>query len=91
MGVVPVRPQARERVARAIFADDHPLPDDHRWEDLEDNCNKLEIYRRNADAAIEAFLAAEEIWVEYDLRQTVDAPEPERYQRLCGPWRRDDG
>lgn len=77
MGVVPVRPQAREAVADALKKKVH-------WA-------YVEIVSELADDAIQAFLAAELIDDEYDLRQEIDDPEPARYVRLCGPWRRVDG
>lgn len=75
MSNVPTRPQARVAVADAIVL---LISDEASVE-------------RIADAAIQALLAAEETQPEYDLRQTVKDPEPARYVRLCGPWRRDDG
>jgi len=75
MGVVPVRPQALGAVRGEL----------HAW------CcfgGDLDVGARRI---IQAFLAAEEIEPEYDLRPDEDGVEPARHVRLCGPWRRDDG
>jgi hypothetical protein len=76
MGVVPVRPQAREAVADALKKKVH-------WA-------YVEIVSELADDAIQAFLAAEETKVERQAAyKGIDNDYPELI-RLCGPWRRVD-
>jgi hypothetical protein len=91
---VPVRPQAILAAAKAELASEESRVDKdvavpNEWEDLShaDQVESLDDMAR----AIQAFLAAEEIQPEYELRPDEDGVEPARHARLCGPWRRDDG
>jgi hypothetical protein len=97
MGVVPVRPQARERMAEAIEDCLEQLGVNPRERGQRDEEGRLvsttddSIAEIISNAAVQAFLAAEEIQSEYDLRPDEnDNWDMARFRRLCGPWRRDD-
>ena len=84
MGVVPVRPQAIEAAAKAGYeAVRLAMRNPEFIKGWDDAVPELkESSRREMEAGIQAFLAAEEISLERAAARTG---------RLCGPWRREDG
>lgn len=98
MGVVPVRPQARDAMAEAIedllvqLGVENPRegsPYDEEGHLLSSTPDSpAEIV---SAAAVQAFLAAEEIGTETQTYYATHDVPPKVNRRLCGPWRRVDG
>ena len=79
MSDVPVRPQAVEAMAKAMWESSERC---YEWNPEMEDCH---VAVEQCRVGVQAFLAAEEIEPEYDRDW-----EPVRFRRLCGPWRRDD-